>query len=518
MSAEIRFEKKNLIRLFLYYIVSQGLLLIVSGLWFDDWCIVNISKEGLRLWASEMGKPEVFPIVYIMNALPDIVYKSIIFFGYFVVAVCFFMITKKIFQLESNDALCLTFIYLSVPVNDIRIERLGLPYTLGLTLYFLGFFILVYKYEQLTIRYHIASLLLFFISYILNSLLFFMGIVWLYIIFKEKNIKNVIKRIDFFIAPFIYFIIDNLFFPAHGVYSGYNKVDLESMIRAFKGTFRAESGLAGEIISLFIRPVILHPVLVLVIIIIMMIIEYHIGKKNGLNDKNSVDLNPIFIEFITGIIALFMGLYPYVVVGNSITTTGFNSRNVILAPFGFALILHTLIKIGLKRQFRHLVVLSLMIVSAIHFNKAYISYQSTYYKDRGLQEYLKRNLSIGELKTIAVTEDDGGASWYMYNGMFEEVYDNENRLVNNLNSIKTVLNDSYQSCVEREWYNMTGYDVSYHKIDAVIIYSNSITLKEAFFARIHELMGGDISGKLLGGSSFRIIYPEDEEFSSYIIQ
>lgn len=48
----LKAEKKALTYIFLYYAATQGLILFVSGPWFDDWCfyiILEPKKRGCKL-------------------------------------------------------------------------------------------------------------------------------------------------------------------------------------------------------------------------------------------------------------------------------------------------------------------------------------------------------------------------------------------------------------------------------------------------------------------------------------
>lgn len=519
MIAELRMNRKHILRLTFLYVLSQGLILVVSGLWFDDWCIINLSDAGLKQWSLEMGKPEFYPIVSFIIMMPNIVYKLIIFVGYYIVMVSFFIIVKSCFSLEIEDAYWLTLIYLCVPVNDCRIERLGLPYTLGLTLFFIAFCFLVCKYDELNIRYRIISLALFFFSYILNSMLVFMGLVWIFIIVKEKCLKGVVKKVDYFVLPFVYFFIDGVFFPAQGVYTGYNGVSIKGTLRALVDTIKKEGDVSSQIISIFSESVVSFPMLIIIAFVLLCILKILEENKKHITVANdgSESVSKEILKLIFGMIVLFAGLFPYVVVRNTITISGFNSRNTILVPFGFALVIHSIFKVALRNNSLKICVYYMFLVSAVHFFIVYTSYQSSYYIDKGLQIHLANHPEIKELKNIGVISEEG-RSWYEYNGIFEEVYGDDNRFVENMNDSKTLDLEKYSSYVEREWYNMTGCDITYEDVDCVILYENSISRRKALSSRIHEILGEDITVRLISDSRFKVIYPDDDEFDIYVEQ
>lgn len=519
MIDELKAEKRNLTSLFLFYLLSQGLILIVSGLWYDDWCIINISTEGLRTWSLEMGRPEFYVIVYIINKMPDFFYKFLIFSFYYITITCFFMIIKKSLPIKTVDAFEIALLYMCMPVNDIRIERLGIPYALGQSLFMVAFMLLVYLYEELKFGHNIFILLLFFVSYILNSLLVYMGLVWLYIIYREKSLKRLVNKAGYFCVPIIYYVMDMVLFPAHGVYANYNRVTPIRMVGAPGRTFMSINSIISNVIKVYSDLLINKPWLIIVFYISVISLTWVHVKKKKVESENvmSIDVfKSIVYEIVIGYVALFAGIYPYVTVGNTIEITGFNSRNVILAPLGLSLLVHALIKVVLKKEFRHFIIAWMMIVSVVFFTKQYADLQSMYYYDRGLQIYLTKHPELSELKNIALYAPDGKGSMYIYNGIFEEVYGNESRLVENMYYCKPFDPSKYLAQKEREWYNMMDCDLNYREIDCLILYTNLIGKKDALITRIRELMGQDVDDTIIRNASFSIVYPDDELFDDYI--
>lgn len=528
-------NKKSIIIISIYHLLSQGLILLVSGRWFDDWCGVNISNEGLLQWALESGKPDVFPIIYVAEHLPSIFYKTFIFITYLVAAIIFYFVGKKIFSYSNSRALILALVYMSIPANDIRIEKYGMPYTVGFLLFTIGFFLITHYYEDLKAWRRIVILAVFFFSFILNSLLVFYGLVLLYILWKERNIKRIIKKIDFFILPFVFFVLKNLFFPAHGMYSAYNQVSVVTIGHGIKNVFVVARTVLRTVLLQMLEPT--YVIIVSLFFCFVFYIVETIMKNNKLQfDTIDEQRGKNIISFFIGVIMLLAGLFPYAVTKNAsnITTSGFNGRHSILAPFGIAIMIcSVLFYICNKKTI--LVLLSVFLLSGIqYFSHWYVNYQAMYYWDRGLQEYLSQHPELGECKTVFMVGggvNGYGIKWrvglnfYHYNGIFEEVYGNEDRVVMDEYSGIGVGQDGLVtvslhgvSLIEREWYNMTGYDETHTGIDAVVLYSNSVTPGNACMMRLKELCGQSISEELTEESSFKIIYPEDDEYSMYVLQ
>ena len=527
-------NKKSIIIISIYHLLSQGLILLVSGRWFDDWAGVNLSNEGLLHWASEMGKPEVFPIIYATEHLPSIFYKAFIFLTYFVAALSFYFVSKKIFSYSNSRALILALVYMSIPANDIRIEKFGMPYTVGLLLFTIGFFLITHYYEGLKDWRRIVILTVFFFSFILNSLLVFYGLVLLYILWKERSIKRIIKKIDFFSLPFVFFILKNLFFPTHGIYSTYNQVSAVSIFHAIKNVFVAAKTVLRTVLLQMLEP--MYVIIVFLLLYFIFYIVETILKNNKLFDTKDEQRGKNIISFFIGAIMLLAGLFPYVVAKNSsyIKTSGFDGRNSILAPFGIAMMICSVLFYICNKKTIVALLSVFLLVGTQYFSHWYVNYQAMYYWVRGLQEYLSQYPELGECKTVFIVGDGEngygigwrvGLSFYQYNGIFEEVYGNENRLVMDAytrigigeNGLATVSLNGF-SVIEREWYNMTGYDENHIGIDAVVLYSNSITPRNSCMMRLKELCGQPISEELIKKSSFDIIYPEDDEYSTYVLQ
>ena len=519
MIRSINRERRYLLYLLILYFLSQGLVLFVSGFWHDDWAIMNISIDGLKKWASEMGRPERFVFFYMVGNTPEFIYKSITFFSHFVVVICIYLVVNRFFLFDLEESFTVAILYMCIPVNDARIERLTITYTLGLTLFWLAFTFIVFYYEEKKMLFRIVSPILFFFSYMLNSLLVFMIIVWLYVIIKEKCLKGIIRKIDLFLIPFIYFFIDQVFFPSHGVYAEYNHFSLNTLFNSVSDTFFQCCAIISEIFTQFAMDILGNSIILILFLLSTIAFSEYLKKKNSKRDDNCISIirKPL-VELMVGGISLFAGLFPYVVVGNTIALTGFDSRNAILVPFGVALIMHAIFRMGLKREYRIAISLFLMIVSLFFFWDRYSDYQRIYYCDKGMQVCLSNNPDLKKYKNIGLFRGDGGTSWYIYNGIFEEVYGDESRLVENINYIMKYDPSTYSECVEREWYNMTGFDITYDKVDCVIVYWNAITKKDALLVRFKELLGKNIEDDLLAEAEFKVIYPTDKEFSDYIMQ
>lgn len=512
---DIKNNRKALSYIFLYYCFTQILILIVEGKWYDDWCIVNISKEGLCQWALEMGKPEVYPIALAIQTLPEICYKLFIFISYLLVAICFYYIAKNVLSLSDQNALLLVLIYLAIPGNDIRIERLGIPYTVGLLFFSVSFCLLVLKYHDRDIKIRIVTLIMFFVSFILNSNLVFYGMVLLFILYKERKMKSIIKNVDYFLLPFSFFFCKVGLFPAHGVYSGYNQVNIAMILRAMKNVIMADGIVLAKVVSTtFWSMSYVYSGWIWIIGGLLASAAFLIRKKIFIEPIEN-EKQIIWKEFIIGGIMLTAGLFPYVAVqGNPyIEISGFNGRYFMLAPFGIAMLIDSFLRITCNTRGKKIFLSLFMIAGFVYFNKSYTGYQVDSYWVRGLQENLRSHVELKECSNIYIVGNV--TNFYVYNGIFEEVYGDQKRMVFDASSSLTpkTVDDT---TIEREWYNMTDYERKSAEPDAIILYSNSISSKDALLMRMAEIFNKDIRKDLLNNTSFQVIYPEEEGFEAYV--
>ncbi len=78
-----------------------------------------------------------------------------------------------------------------LPVNSARVALIDFPYGLFLALFFMAFWLLTcYFNSQHNLIFRIIILLLFYLSFVINSLLVFYAIVLLYIAYKNYCVAD----------------------------------------------------------------------------------------------------------------------------------------------------------------------------------------------------------------------------------------------------------------------------------------------------------------------------------------
>ena len=152
-----------------FYLLSQGgLLLIPNAIYWDDWStLFNNDATLIFEIFKELGS--MFNIHGHIHAnllkLGPWSYRVFTFILMFASGLLLDSILKKINQLSEIDRFLIVLLFLILPFTIARASLIIFPYTFFYFLFFSGW--------QLINRSRFGSLALFFLSFNLNSLLFF---------------------------------------------------------------------------------------------------------------------------------------------------------------------------------------------------------------------------------------------------------------------------------------------------------------------------------------------------------
>ena len=200
---------KDLIYISIVYFATNWFLLIMTGRWWDDWCLWNQEPQSLINMAMEMGRPEVIYIVRFIKLFPEPFYRLLTFVMFYLTIIFTYNILVKGLSIRRDKALVVSVLSIVIPVNVDRTMLCIFPYTVGYFFFFLGFDLLINIDLNMknNLLYRALLLILFTISFVLNSCLFFYSLVLIYILFKTKSIKGLLRYIDFIIIPVLFYII-----------------------------------------------------------------------------------------------------------------------------------------------------------------------------------------------------------------------------------------------------------------------------------------------------------------------
>lgn len=473
----------------------------------------NVSAKSIADLASELGRPSVYYITMFAKAMPECGYRIVTFFIYYICVFLVWNILKAWLNLRDSSCRGICALYAVIPANDARIVLSTFPYTIGLFLFMLALvlFLIVLHEENRKKRifYRILDLLLFFISFILNSNLSFYGIVLLIILLRQKNIFRMFKYVDYCILPIAFFVLKTVLFPSYGRYENYNTVSMKNVIYAIKTFFLSDFWVIANLVWnwTYINRFIITGISVLLLVWALVRnwggFQKLLAKLSRKIDEEKLDQTTIEFQellkiLLVGICVLSFGVFSYIVVRGTyrISITGLTGRDAILVGLGSAMIIYAGLKLTMKDNIAKMILSVMLICGIVFFNRFYLSYQQDYYRQLGLQCELEKQDELANSNNIEYINDDDGLiniqHFYQLNGNAQIVYGNQKRLIApNLSQNLETWNDLNSVC-EKEGCHMLDYDLSNKKIDAIIDYSFDANIQDTAKLKFYEIFSREL--------------------------
>lgn len=491
----------------LVYILAHFFILLLSGCWWDDWTFMTHDLNYISIVASQSGRPEWNLLIPFCWSQPNNG-RILIFFLYLLDALFVYAAIKNCGLFDERESLIIGLLFAVAPVDDARILISNFSYTVGLFFFFLSLMLFMFwnrmdKSAKKTI-FRICLLVLFFISFILNSVLayYYILIGYLFVLelkdSKEQNIvkkalsavKNVlVKYPDFFVLPFIYYGINKTFFPTYGdAFDDYNAVTISGTLKCFLYIPLSVIKTFKDIILKSISCINIYTAIILALSVFVCIF---IRSKD---DDGEINIKDSLVKLLYGLFILAMGLLPYVMVrGKRIDTMGVKGRDAVLLPLGIAIILFSVVSL-FKGKLRKVFITVFVVFGIFSLNSLYLEWQKDYYYQLSM-ENLFNNKIIAENDTfflIDLTESDiEGQRYYSINTNAYHVFGDETRFfmpkVSNLYILKN--RESVRKTIEWLGYSgmMRDYDPEDLCFDAILNYANELSWQDVIRLKYLEM-------------------------------
>ncbi len=471
---------------YLLYFLANFLMLINPGVYWDDWLLHNMNDRGIL---NQFYGNGVIPVGYMHIFLKNL-WASPILYRFLTVLLelitlnaLFRIINHTSINKEKSIFFALTvLVYAVFPFYDAKITMIVLPYTLCFTLFVLGSLFLIKYRKEKRLFFRILSLLFFFISFFTNSLLFFYLLPVFFILFydywkilierKFKRTgeliplvgKRIFKYFDFFIIPFLFWIMRSLYFMPSMQYAtiSYNELSINSLLaipyRIVKGAYVFAISLLPLLIDAIQNP----EFLILILAISSGFIYWF--SRNRLDFKISKNL------LFWGLFVLFIGSFPYLLVNKFPSYIAYSTRHQLLQGFGFSLVFTGLVFLLPNINVRRIVIaISLSIF--ISFNIfIQFSYFKGFIKQQVLQDFFaekieRRNFSktfIYEDKTASFTLKGNPVAFYALNGILKKSDPVENTMIIRARDLEKLQSTGLYSKIEPYLfqYNLSNYKFS----------------------------------------------------------
>ncbi|KAB2933639.1 MAG: hypothetical protein F9K24_07295 [Leptonema illini] len=454
-----RYGRSEAFIICLLYTLAHGLLLLNQGVFFDDWVLYDVRFDLIVERFTQAGAPWVGFLHGVMQSLPFNVfsYRILVFLSYMGAALLLNLILKDVQELRSASRLAIVILFSVLPVNSARIAMINGPAVLFYLLFFVGFWLFSVYLKRRLFVLRIASLVAFFVSFTLNSLLVFYLLVPLFLYYRErKNLKSLrlmlvagLKFADFFLLPILFYLIALIVFPPHGVYAGYNFVSPDPM-----NLLHGVVTLLLSFVNFFIFDV---NTLLSQLSLFVLLIAYILVRRCRLPQGGQQWYLRWFIGF--GLLAFFLAVFPYCMVGKLPQSVDWDSRHQILMPLGASFVLFfTIVFLGRKVGWnQHFALVLLVTISVFSSWRSYIGFELDWFKQVAIAEHFKNHPVVKERSTFIVKDElvslnANGRQYrfYEYTGLMKQAFGDQKRFAISLwefsgsvEDFATMLDESY---------------------------------------------------------------------------
>jgi len=470
-------NKRNIVfdylAIIVIYYAAYFFFLVNNGLFWDDWVWTgNIIRGYIEISRKLYALRYPGLLLAFIYLSPPILIRVLISICYLLPGFILYSISQKE-GIARIDRIFIVLIFLLIPINLAKYTLAIAAYSFYCLLFYIASYLYINNYNKMGIVVRLVSLILYFLSFTLNSLLAFFAVPFLYVFSKfirnreAEGVKGIVKgfglflkkNFDFAIVPFIFFGIKQIHMLTDKVYKtgiyaniGYNRLHFMDFAMApvkyfvwLKDALTDSIRRAGYILESNLG------VSLLIIAVIVYLVFFTDKTREEKNSK------AIVRNIIVSLIIFAFAVFPYIAVGVQYSGGTFGSRNNILLPVSLSFLIYYLfnmiaIKLRISRNMINLFKISLLL-SYLLFN---ISQGKSFYFDNIKQQAIIANITENnDIKTNSVFLVKDNAmrlnanreyNFYDFSGLFYKAFGDEKRIAvyvgpNALNEIK----DAYEN-------------------------------------------------------------------------
>ncbi len=483
--------------LFVIYLLIHGFMLILTGTFHDDWTSWFRDAETKSLEGWESGRPYYSLVIEAVWWLPGYGYRILAFLTYFVSYLGMYLTLCHVPEIKRKGALWIAVLAMSMPINDARVLLANYPYALGMMLFWIAAWLFVKNIHQLTrIPVRAGILILFFLSFTLNSNLVMYGGVLLYILIRVRP-REYIRYLDFAALPIVFFLLNKILFPTHGAFAAenYNAVTVSGLawaIAAIPQTIR--NLLLGMTETLTDNHVGLIAAIVAAVLCEAFLL-WREHRKTGTPSAEQVRVGEKqnLVTFLFGLVMFIAGFFSYTVVREvaMLNLTGITGRDSIQLGFGAALMLYSFPIKSLRRP----MAIFAAVLAVFHFGNWYLYYQAEWYRELAFQKQIVKIEEIAGGGNYVVNDSQNSAveerRFYTWSGNAAAATGRQNLfLFNGQDSTGMLENPETMSTILKE-YPMFGEYVYHPEMDGKLDFEVHVSMEDAKRLKIQELFHPD---------------------------
>lgn len=263
-------------------------------------------------------------------------------------AIAMFVVLRRGAAMPAPQATVVAALAMLLPTFPLLGEYCLWMYTAAVLLFWLSWALLTVTAGYrggVRIFARILSCVMFFLSFNLNSLLvMFYGVAAMLAGMSQRldrrrwltgNSALLLAHADLLAMPIVFWIWKNVFTPPNGPYAGYNRPSLDPVriVGGYAGVIR--DVLIGGCLELVSSPLWVFLGVAAAVATSLVLGRHAAAAQRLLGDTKAADGSRMLAW---GLVLLLAAAFPYIVVGQSLAASGWQSRNSILCPLPLALI------------------------------------------------------------------------------------------------------------------------------------------------------------------------------------
>lgn len=348
----------SLVAIALLGLAGHWLLLVTDHVIWDGWWqFADVARdEGpvvTMRHLSEVGRP-LDSIYYLpFRLMPEFASRAAAAKAaglacWILTAIAMFVVLQRGAGMSALQATVVAALTVLMPTFPLLGEYCLWMYTAAVLLFWLAWALLAmtsgYR-GSVRVGARILSLVIFFLSFNLNSLLvMFYGVAAMLAGMRQRldrrrwltgNAALVLSHADLLAIPIVFWIWKNVFTPPNGPYAGYNRPSFDPVriLAGYAGVIR--DVVIGGCLELISSPLFVFLGVAAAVGMSLFLRRHATVTQQLLGDTKATD----GVRMLAcGLVLLLTAAFPYIVVGQSLAASGWQSRNCILCPLPLALI------------------------------------------------------------------------------------------------------------------------------------------------------------------------------------
>lgn len=412
--------------LFVVVLLSHGFLLLMDGLFWDDYLLHDYFTSGKidQIFSTFKEAGSFLNNTAYFHWSVFLVFGKNLMFGYrliaivllFLIGVLLYKILMKLRMFSREDSFFVSAFAITYPAYKVAFLGINTPALFRLFLFLLAVFISISnvfgdagRFPIKNILWRLFSLTLFLFSFSTNSfLVFYFG--FLAMLFmtrplaqgggKRASVDFIFRRIDYILLPFMFLTVKVLFYHPFGEFIGYNNPIVYSPSGIYKIMTTFIIGFYYAFKPLFYltnEPLFILALFILLIYVLLMGI-----RKDVLETK----IDRAVITICYAIFLLCLAIFPYAAVGKY-PTEYYESRHLLLVgvPMGLMIVAimdYFLRHIMIGGKWKYYIYIVLIAAFSLINIQNYLDWQFRWIKDRSVILQLQKMPQAKSFSTFYV--------------------------------------------------------------------------------------------------------------------